>query len=227
MKKYNHEIFYIFIFIFIGFMFYVTINYFYKNFYKHKHKHKLSLIRVSLNNIKHQSLETKYVKKYCKMFNVKEYLVKGIIKVESNNGKYLKSSSACGIMQLEPETASMIINKQLSCKELINNKKLNIKIGILYLKSLLLQFPKLAFALAAYNAGPTRTYYYYYKLGYIPQSNNNINNVYGYVIKVINATNKFLVSKNKKIIKIDNLQNVNSKYFLSNQNKQNLKNNYF
>lgn len=148
-----------------------------------------------INNFKfnHISKTDLYIKHYAKKYKVKVALVKGIIKVESNNGKYIKSSSgACGIMQIEPETAYYVTHKHISCKKLIKNKKLNIKIGIKYLGFLLKIFPKVAYAIAAYNAGPTIAYKWYKQLGYIPQSINPLNNVYGYTVKVLNYTNKFL-----------------------------------
>jgi soluble lytic murein transglycosylase-like protein len=142
------------------------------------------------------SKTNQYINHYAIKYNIKPALIKGIIKVESNNGKYILSQTgACGLMQIEPYTAKAITGENISCSELIQNKKLNIKIGTIYLKTLLTKFAKLSYAIAAYNAGPTRVYSWINNLGYIPESNNLTNNTYGYVIKVINYTNKLLINK--------------------------------
>lgn len=132
-----------------------------------------------------------YIKYYSKIYKVSPALVKGIIKEESNNGRYLKSpAGACGIMQIEPATALFITHKNFSCKELINNKKLNIKIGIEYLSFLLKNFSQIAYAIAGYNAG-YKAALYFLKTKHLPTSTNPTNNVHNYVLKVLKFSKRY------------------------------------
>lgn len=146
-----------------------------------------------INNFKfnHISKTDLYIKHYAKKYKVKVALVKGIIKVESNNGKYIKSSSgACGIMQIEPETAYYVTHKHISCKKLIKNKKLNIKIGIEYLSFLLKNFSQIAYAIAGYNAGYNAALYFL-KTKHLPTSANPTDNVHHYVLKVLKFSKRY------------------------------------
>lgn len=87
-----------------------------------------------------------------KKHNIDPKLVKAVINAESKwNPKAVSSKGALGIMQLMPKTASdMGVGNPFSPEE-------NIEGGVKYLKYLLDKFNgNLTFALAAYNAGPTK-----------------------------------------------------------------------
>jgi soluble lytic murein transglycosylase-like protein len=148
-------------------------------------KYKKVLLKACKNTVKN------YIKYYSKIYKVSPALVKGIIKEESNNGRYLKSpAGACGIMQIEPATALFITHKHISCEELIKNKKLNIKIGIEYLSFLLKNFSQIAYAIAGYNAGYNAALYFL-KTKHLPTSANPTDNVHHYVLKVLKFSKRY------------------------------------
>jgi soluble lytic murein transglycosylase-like protein len=139
---------------------------------------------------KNITLESKYINKYCNKYHVKPELVKAVIHVESNNDPYAESTKgACGLMQILPSTADSVLHQNISCSELKNDVKLNLEVGVKYIKTMLTKFPNISFALAAYNAGPGNADKYM-KLGYIPYSSNPIDNVYGYSVSVISYINR-------------------------------------
>jgi len=75
-------------------------------------------------------------------------LVKEMIKVESEfNPEAVSTKGAQGLMQLMPETASL-----LRVADPFDPSQ-NIEAGVKYLKHLLVKFHDLTLALAAYNAG--------------------------------------------------------------------------
>ena len=149
-----------------------NLNLIYSNIFNNKRLTKIEKIK-------------KYSHEYSKEYGINVNLIRGVIKVESNNGKYqLSNAGACGVMQIRPSTATYLTGKYVSCKELINSTKLNIKIGTIYLKRLIEEFHNVSYAIAAYNAGPTITAFWLYHLGYIPDSGVATNDVLGYVDKV-------------------------------------------
>jgi hypothetical protein len=83
-------------------------------------------------------------------------LVASVIAVESNfNPKAVSWRSACGLMQLLPQTA-----KRFGVSNIFDPQQ-NIEAGTKYLKELLLRYNgDLALTLAAYNAGPDRVEHY-------------------------------------------------------------------
>ena len=90
---------------------------------------------------------------------VDPYLVAGIIREESlYDPRALSAVGAKGLMQLMPKTASRLA-KQLNLPKLrsedLFNGDLNIRLGVHYVGELLEQYQgNLAYAVAAYNAGP-------------------------------------------------------------------------
>ena len=98
-----------------------------------------------------------YVYSYAEEKQVDPLLVFAIIKAESNFKKNAVSrSDAVGLMQLLPETAQEISEKEgyeNIVKESLYDPEINIKIGIAYFKELLDRYHNIPVALAAYNAG--------------------------------------------------------------------------
>ena len=99
----------------------------------------------------------KDVQKYAKLNKIDPLLVNAVIAVESKfiHGAHSKSG-AVGLMQLMPETAKEL-SDELGEKSLykdLENPKINIRLGVYYLKKLLVMFDgNKTLALAAYNAG--------------------------------------------------------------------------
>jgi soluble lytic murein transglycosylase-like protein len=98
--------------------------------------------------------------KYSKEFGVEYPLVKAVIRAESGyNPKAVSPKGAMGLMQLMPETASL-----LECENPFDPES-NIRTGIKYLRYLLNYFKgNLDLALAAYNAGPKNVIKYNYTI---------------------------------------------------------------
>ncbi|MCP3875342.1 MAG: lytic transglycosylase domain-containing protein [Desulfobacteraceae bacterium] len=90
------------------------------------------------------------IKKAQKRFGVEFYLIKAVIKIESNfNPDAVSKKGAKGLMQIMPGNF-----KSLLVKDPFNPSQ-NIMGGALYLQRLLKRYEyKLPLALAAYNAGP-------------------------------------------------------------------------
>ena len=96
------------------------------------------------------------VSKYAQMYNVDENLIYSIIKVESNfDANAISSQNAQGLMQLMYATAEEVARKnniELT-EENILEPDINIKLGTIYLSTLLEKYECIEVALAAYNAG--------------------------------------------------------------------------
>lgn len=93
---------------------------------------------------------SKYINEAARKHDLDPYLIKSLIKVESDFDPNARSSKgAQGLMQLIPSTARLV-----GCNDSYNPKD-NIMGGANYLKMMLKRFDgKLDYALAAYNAGP-------------------------------------------------------------------------
>ena len=96
------------------------------------------------------------VSKYAQMYNIDENLIYSIIKVESNfEANAVSSQNAQGLMQLMYTTAEEVARKnniELT-EENILEPDINIKLGTIYLSTLLEKYECIEVALAAYNAG--------------------------------------------------------------------------
>ena len=96
------------------------------------------------------------VSKYAQMYNIDENLIYSIIKVESNfDANAVSSQNAQGLMQLMYTTAEEVARKnniELT-EENILEPDINIKLGTIYLSTLLEKYECIEVALAAYNAG--------------------------------------------------------------------------
>ena len=92
------------------------------------------------------------IKKYSSENDLDFYLVKAIIKVESNfNPDAISKVNAKGLMQLLPSTYIWISNNETD--DDIFDPDINIHYGCKYLKYLFSKFKEIETVLAAYNAG--------------------------------------------------------------------------
>ncbi|MEW6108824.1 MAG: transglycosylase SLT domain-containing protein [Nitrospirota bacterium] len=97
------------------------------------------------------------VEQISKKYGLDPFVALSVIREESRFDADAKSpAGALGLMQLMPRTAFRLnkgLNLGLNRTSQINDIKINIHIGIYYLKSLFNEFNSLAHVLAAYNAG--------------------------------------------------------------------------
>ena len=99
---------------------------------------------------------SEYVSKYSAEYEVDENLIYALIKAESNfEADAISNKNAIGLMQLMSATAEEVADKndiQLT-EENILEPEVNIKIGTIYISTLLKKYECIEIALAAYNAG--------------------------------------------------------------------------
>lgn len=103
------------------------------------------------------------IKQHADTFGQDPLLIAAIIRVESNYKEDAVSrKGALGIMQLMPDTAAWILQKEASFKDVTvqdagSSADAGIRLGTWYIKELNRQFDgNLPVMLAAYNAGPNR-----------------------------------------------------------------------
>ena len=96
-----------------------------------------------------------YVAKYCEEHQVSESLVISIAYVESKfTNTAVSNKGAVGVMQIMPSTAEFIGKKYgIQGYNDLKNAKINIELGVTYLKYLIEKYDSEIIAIASYNAG--------------------------------------------------------------------------
>ncbi len=95
----------------------------------------------------------------CERTGLDPFLILAMIKAESDfNSRAVSSEGAMGLMQIKPETASLLVpygdfGPENSERLLLDND-LNISLGTMYLAKLIHRFGDVDVALEAYNKGP-------------------------------------------------------------------------
>ncbi|MFC5471852.1 lytic transglycosylase domain-containing protein [Cohnella suwonensis] len=103
---------------------------------------------------------TDEIKQNASYYDLDPLLIAAIIRVESNyKANAVSPKGAVGIMQLMPDTAEWILEKDdfgdMTVKDAGSDANAGIRLGAWYVKELTRQFDgSLAVSLAAYNAGP-------------------------------------------------------------------------
>lgn len=89
---------------------------------------------------------------------VNQFIILSVIEIESNFTSIVGDTGlkhkACGLMQVQPRTAEYVLDKEVSCSDLIKSPKLNVAAGVGYLadrKELFHGY--VSAALSAYNGG--------------------------------------------------------------------------
>lgn len=112
------------------------------------------LINIGVQKRFYPRKYSEYVEKYAGEFNVPEYIVYSVIKVESDFEKdAVSDKGACGLMQLMPETYEWLAKTRNEEVKDIFNEEENIKYGTYYLGMLYEKYNDWKLALCAYNAG--------------------------------------------------------------------------
>ena len=119
------------------------------------------------------------IKEASEKYSVPEYLIKAVIKQESNYmPNAISSKGAIGLMQVMPSTGALL---GVDDKELLKDPYINIMTGTKYLSQMLNRYDgRLDLSLSAYNAGPNLVD----KLQRIPnidETKNYVKNIIGYI----------------------------------------------
>lgn len=119
------------------------------------------------------------IKEASEKYSVPEYLIKAVIKQESNYmPNAISSKGAIGLMQIMPSTGALL---GVDDKELLKDPYINIMTGTKYLSQMLNRYDgRLDLSLSAYNAGPNLID----KLQRIPnidETKNYVKNIIGYI----------------------------------------------
>lgn len=135
-----------------------------------------------------------HINKTANWYGIDPYLVKAVIKVESNfNAKAVSSKGAMGVMQLMPGTA-----KDQGVDDPFDPSD-NIKGGVRYLKKLMDMFNgDLGLALAGYNAGENAVIKYGYT---IPPYSETVSYVDKVLVHYNHLKNKFFEEPSKEVVK--------------------------
>ena len=90
----------------------------------------------------------------CDEFDVDKALIFAVIKTESGFDKNAVSNKgAVGLMQIKPSTADYVAKKLGLTEYSLFDARDNVRIGVFYLKMLIIRFGDVNTALCAYNAG--------------------------------------------------------------------------
>jgi cell division septation protein DedD len=144
-----------------------------------------------------------HINKTANWHGIDPYLVKAIIKVESNfNAKAVSPKGAMGVMQLMPETArNQGVTNPFDPSE-------NIMGGVRYLKKLIDMFNgNISLALAGYNAGENAVVKYGYA---IPPYNETMDYVDKVLVHYNNLKNSLIGQTDNKDEKVDQKYTVNN-----------------
>lgn len=119
------------------------------------------------------------IKEASEKYSVPEYLIKAVIKQESNYmPNAISSKGAIGLMQIMPSTGALL---GVDDKELLKDPYINIMTGTKYLSQMLNRYNgRLDLSLSAYNAGPNLVD----RLQRIPnidETKNYVKNIIGYI----------------------------------------------
>ena len=119
------------------------------------------------------------IKEAAEKYSVPEYLIKAVIKQESNYmPNAISSKGAIGLMQIMPSTGALL---GVDDNELLKDPYINIMTGTKYLSQMLNRYNgRLDLSLSAYNAGPNLVD----KLQRIPnidETKNYVKNIIGYI----------------------------------------------
>ncbi len=119
------------------------------------------------------------IKEASEKYSVPEYLIKAVIKQESNYmPNAISSKGAIGLMQIMPSTGALL---GVDDKELLKDPYINIMTGTKYLSQMLNRYDgRLDLSLSAYNAGPNLVD----RLQRIPnidETKNYVKNIIGYI----------------------------------------------
>ena len=119
------------------------------------------------------------IKEAAEKYSVPEYLIKAVIKQESNYmPNAISSKGAIGLMQIMPSTGALL---GVDDKELLKDPYINIMTGTKYLSQMLNRYDgRLDLSLSAYNAGPNLVD----RLQRIPnidETKNYVKNIIGYI----------------------------------------------
>gem|GEM_PF-1765633 len=148
---------------------YYNVRYFARLLLNDFHQDRLeSFLGVPISQIQYPKPFLNQVKIWSEQYGLGEHLAYAVMREESHFKRDIVSSAgACGLMQVLPSTAGILVKKLKKkgvklavnkvSKEDLFNESLNIRLGIFFLGELLRRFKgKKHQALAAYNAGPRK-----------------------------------------------------------------------
>ncbi len=101
------------------------------------------------------------VRETLKSYDLDPFLILSLMRQESAfNPRIISKANAIGLMQLMPKTAEEVarsLGQEIPTDEQLKDPSNNVRLGVDYLNHLMVSFNQnMVYALAAYNAGPTR-----------------------------------------------------------------------